>query len=36
VSGAAGNHGARPLGPRGCGPGTLGHGDRVVQYEEEP
>jgi len=36
VGGAAGNRGARPLGPRGCGPGTLGHGDRVAQYKEEP
>jgi hypothetical protein len=36
VGGAAGNRGARLLGPHGCGPRTLAHGDHVAQYKEEP
>jgi hypothetical protein len=36
VGGAAGDRGARLLGPHGCGPGTLGHADRLAQYKEEP
>jgi hypothetical protein len=36
VGGAAGDRGARLLGPHGSGPGTLGHADRLAQYKEEP
>jgi hypothetical protein len=36
VGGAAGDRGARLLGPHGCGPRTLGPDDRVTQYKEEP
>ena len=32
----ADDRGARLFGLHGCGPGTLGHGDRVAQYKEEP
>jgi hypothetical protein len=36
VGGAAGDRGARLVGPHGCGPGTLGPSDRLAQYKEEP